>query len=58
MNFQPFTTAAKEWLSQGETNKIKLTKSMKQSVLSFAFWLDDMIQKQEMEEQKKNEKEN
>lgn len=51
------THAAEEWLK--ETQKtIKLNKHQRRAVLAFAYWLDDLIQKQEIEEEVKRGKEN
>lgn len=57
MNNQPFTTAAREWLNHVE-KKAKTTKKMRNGVLSFAIWLDAMMERQEQEEEAERDREN
>lgn len=57
MNNQPFSTAAKTYLTMVKNQGIKTTKKMRHIVIHFSGWLDDMIRRQdELERIKNNEK--
>ena len=47
--------AAREWIKEIEKKK-KLNKEARRAVISFAFWLDEMINREEMKEELENEK--
>ena len=48
---------AQEWIKQIESKK-KLNKEAKRAVVSFAIWLDSIIDSQELQKEVKHDKEN